>query len=372
MKTKRFSKPDPKRKKKTHFKKDEKKKLEIEEKKLKSEIKDLEKEITDAQTKISTFEKNKQTKEAAMPPQNTKNINIEIAKLISQIATFESKKKSKETKKSDIELKLLIPADPTSMENEDENDKKHEQKDKHRRQEKKRHHRPPSVSHKRPNRNRERRTFSNSFYSQNDLFKSVPKQKQNQKKDQKKNGKEEKKGEKKEDKNKKMNEKKYEKPPSTKELETLPNEMNIKKSNMKMEMEMKEKSANEIYESMKEDRRKLLFISYVEFLIRNHLEGLHYFKIGKKNREDDYVLVSYLIKENSKYVKVWEKQLYKKIDQMIGKNPESYWILELFTGKKYKGSSDTSEEEKEKYQKEFIQKLHDPTFSETFIQQITH
>lgn len=369
MKTKRFSKPDPKRKKKTHFKKNEEKKFQQEKKKLKSEIQHFKNEITKTQQEILKLEQNKTNKLALMPSVNISAINNEIKTLQTKIATFESEKKTKE---SEFEAIILTSKDPTSMKNEDEDehDIKHKRKERHQDRKKRRHHRPPSVSHKKPDRNRERHTFSNSFYSQNDLFKSVPKQKQNQKKNHPKN----KKGEKKEGKNKKMNEKKYEKPPSTKEPETLPNEMNMQKSDMKMEMEMKmkEKSANEIYESMKEDRRKLLFISYVEFLIRNHIEGLHYFKIGKKNREDDYVLVSYLIKEGSKYSKLWEKQLYKKIYQMIGKNPESYWILEVFTGKKYKGSSEKSEEEKDKYQKEFIQRLHDPTYSETFIQQITH
>ena len=123
---------------------------------------------------------------------------------------------------------------------------------------------------------------------------------------------------------------------------------------------------------MKEDHRKMLFISYVEFLIRNNIEGLHYYKFGKKNREEDYVLVSHLLEENPKYGKIWEKQLYKKIHDAIGRDPESYWILELFTGKKYKSSFTNNIGEKEKYQKQFIQTLQNPNLAQPFINQITH
>jgi hypothetical protein len=252
---------------------------------------------------------------------------------------------------------------------------------KNRRERKHHHHRSSSVSSLSNKREeRDRHTFSNSFYSQNDLFKSVPKQKENQKKnhkgkDQKGDHKHDKKGDHKYDKkgdhrHDKKNEKPKEpnSPPPKPEISS--NETNIKK--LESKPEPKEKSAEEIYESMKEDSRKMLFISYVEFLIRNNIEGLHYYKIGKKNREEDYVLVSHLLEENPKYGKMWEKQLYKKIHQAIERNLESYWILEVFTGKTYKGSITNNIEEKEKYQKQFIQTLQNPNLAQPFINQITH
>lgn len=261
------------------------------------------------------------------------------------------------------------------QEKEEMKEKKKEKKE-HKREKKEKYQKHPAVSTSQHHSKEQHRTFANSFYSQNDLFKSTPKQTSNQQKSKNQKGKQNHKG-KKNQKGKhnhkgKKNQKEQKKeniPLIEMKIEMSPNETNIKKP----EMVMKDKSAENIYKDIKEDRRKLLFISYLEFLIRNHIRDLHYYKIRKGDREDDYILVSHLLEENPKYGKMWEKQLYKKIYGVIGSNPESYWILEVFTGKTYKGSSSNRlNEEKEKYQNQFIQTLKNPELAEPFFQQIIH
>ena len=305
--------------------------------------------------------------------------------MIGDVLSNENKEKLKiiKSKKKIIEDQIKKLA---NIEIEKENKKQkydQQQHTKHHRKDSRKHHRSSSISSLSNQREeRDRHTFSNSFYSQNDLFKYVPKQKQNQKKnhkgkDKKGDHKHDKKGDQRHDKKGDQRHDKKSKNKEEQKLNSIPitseissNETNIKKE--KKKPEPKEKSAEEIYESMKEDHRKMLFISYVEFLIRNNIEGLHYYKFGKKNREEDYVLVSHLLEENPKYGKIWEKQLYKKIHDAIGRDPESYWILELFTGKKYKSSFTNNIGEKEKYQKQFIQTLQNPNLAQPFINQITH
>ncbi len=352
------SKKDPKDQKGPKDKKEKKEKNENEnELENISNLEEQLKKLIESEEKIRMDLTEKETKGELIDEETQKLNQIEVEK-----KKLTQKIQKKKRLENEIERKLEM---------------KSFQKKDHKKHQHKKHRRPHiSSTSVRKNNSITSRSFGNFFYSQNDLFKPSKrheeKKSQRDQKDKKGKPNEERKYKNRNKKNQKKKGKE-EKNEEVKEHEMMMNMNHMENKKVEMMEIMKNKTPEEIYQNLSPQRRSSLFRSYIEFMVRNHVKDMHYFSLenGEKSRNEDYVLVSYLL-ENPKYQKMWEKKLFTRIHEVIQSNPESYWILEIFTGKKYKASANSNQQQRETYQTKFLQTLQNPNSSKSFFQSILH
>ena len=120
--------------------------------------------------------------------------------------------------------------------------------------------------------------------------------------------------------------------------------------------------------------KELYFVGLIEFLIRNHLPELHYFMVKgyEKHQKqiDEYIVdISYSLHSKVHFTKMC-KLLYHIFHQIYHSKIYSYLTLEVMTTKKFKFSTDLTQNEQTQFKEKFIENMKNEELSQTFVREM--